>query len=298
MLRRSGEEALECDRHEAVERRARLLDPGAQEPALIGVEEKGREIGRVGRARYGAIRLGVPNGVLDVPGPQVEKRSQPPANERAVIGKLRAEIAEQTPASIFEIRVHLIQAREMTPEPFQGGKRFVSQGLALRILSRVALDDLGAERLLAGEVVVEGARRRGCRVGDVPYATSVEALLRKVFSPASTISSRTLCLAIGHHTSDVSDLIRTIVLNVKSHRNTGSPPSRPGAARPSDMDPGLGPAFVGTWRDTAQTRTAVSAMRNPPPAAHRASSGLSLPSRSANCGLMLEAPSNEFVFSV
>jgi hypothetical protein len=50
-----------------------------------------------------------------------------------------------------EIGVHLVQPRKMSPDPLQRGKRFVPQVRAPRIVSPIALDDFGAERLFAAK---------------------------------------------------------------------------------------------------------------------------------------------------
>src|SRR6201999_1789457 len=108
--------------------------------------------------------------------------------------------------AVAEIGVHLVQPGEMKPEPLQRGKRPVPQILAARIVSRITLDDFGAERLLAREMIVEGARRRARGLGDVPHAAGVEPLVKQGFE--SCLHDLFANVLTGHSTP-----IRATVLN-------------------------------------------------------------------------------------
>src|SRR5262249_51822246 len=90
-----------------------------------------------------------------------------------------AEIAEEAAALKLGAHHQVVQRVEVAPQALERLDGRIAQNVPARAAGRVALDDRGAERLLAVEVVVERALGYAGRVGDLLHANAVEALLEK-----------------------------------------------------------------------------------------------------------------------
>src|SRR6478752_255256 len=179
----SDKDLGEGDRHETGEGAAALLDARPQQRALIGIEKKGSQVRgwRLGRDR--AIGLGFGDDRGNVRRPGRIKVGQARTDQLALIGELVAEIAQQTAASEARTGVGLVEPLEMRAQALHRWDRLIGEAGAARIVAAVSLYDLGTRRLLALEVIVEGALRHTSRGRDVLDATAIESLLDQDLEP-------------------------------------------------------------------------------------------------------------------
>src|ERR1700749_868483 len=163
----SHQEFAESEFHEALESAAIAFDACAQQGAFVSVEQKGGEFGRGEGFGHSALFLRFGDGGLYVLGPAFVEAAQAVADDFTLIGKFGAEVAENAPALEPGVGAHRAQPLVMSAQPLDRRNRLVRQKLAAAHVGAVAVDNLGAERLLALEVVVERSLRSARPIGDV-----------------------------------------------------------------------------------------------------------------------------------
>src|SRR6266550_4218641 len=146
MRKNSGQDLREGDLEEQVQRLPALLHLGPHHGAFPGVD--------------------------DEPGKRLADLL---ANERALSGQLGPEISQETPGREPGLDNGLVETLEVFSEPSQRRQFLVLQDAqAYPALLPVSPYCLGGQRLLALEVVVEGALRCTRGVSDVLNAGRVE----------------------------------------------------------------------------------------------------------------------------
>jgi hypothetical protein len=179
MIEDSDQQLVEGEFHKPIERLATSFDPGAEQGALIRIEQKGRQFARFGFARDLTFCLCLGDGRFDVLRPLPVQLAKAFPDRLALIGQFRAEAAENAVPREMRIREQPGDPVEMTPQTLQWWHAGIGQNLSSRLIGTVALDDLEAERLLAFEIVVERTLRHPRGVGDVLHADGVEAPLNQ-----------------------------------------------------------------------------------------------------------------------
>src|ERR1700733_14029636 len=105
------------DSHEAVEGAPALLDPRAQQRALIGVEQERSQVGRRGFGGDRSVRLGFRDDGSDVGGPRNIKVCQALTDKLALAGEFGAEISQQASAAETLAGERFVQPLEVGTQP-------------------------------------------------------------------------------------------------------------------------------------------------------------------------------------
>jgi len=171
----SDEDSGERHFQEGFERRPALLDLRAEDRALPGVDEEGcgRLCGNVRLQIARALRL--LDHARQREGPILEGGGYALANRGTLVGKLGAEISQQTARRAWILR-QSDHGLEIAADARHGREADVREDRpALGGSERILLDDRRPEILLAGEMVVERPLGNAGRFRDVLHGGRVEA---------------------------------------------------------------------------------------------------------------------------
>src|SRR5471032_55365 len=193
---------------EDIQREAVFLDPAAQDRTFPGVEQEDGQVLRRESGGDAAVGLAVADGAGDGRRPDRVHGGEALEYQRAAVTEFAAEVAQQAAVDEFLVDEHIVQTGEVLQQPFRRGDRLVRQYQAAGRVEAVALDDIGAQRFLAGEVVIERALRHAGCGGDVEYARRVvTVVVHRLQSGGNDIFSE---IRFGH-----AVIIRPVVSKVK-----------------------------------------------------------------------------------
>src|ERR1700737_303480 len=167
----------EHDFVELLERHGVLVDLGAQHCSFPGVDQERGDHTGITIGANATLLLGLPDAGFDRPGPPGEDCGETLADELAVVGELRPEIADQAAPGIAALRHIGGHRREVAAQPLARPNLAVfeyAQGGTGALLP-IAVERCRAKRLLAREMIVERTLGNACGVGDLLHPAAVEA---------------------------------------------------------------------------------------------------------------------------